>query len=354
MNRDATSESGSPCDDALDDGPPSGKPPRRTVLAAAAASAACPASPWSAFPPRSPAPAEAVKASGDVFQRVLFLHPVGGLAASESFDPSPAEAAAERRGPWGSIASTLPEVRLSQAFPRLAARLHRTALIRGVEDRSLATHARGWTSLKSALEAAVRPAVSEVAARPASPDSGAFGKGWIELPGPLPRDWAEPAQGAIRTRAVPRLRPLLERACAELAKPFAADSDHSDVDPPGSVAVHWPPTCWASGFDLHSAAGGGWESLAAQAAELDEGIAWLLDLWDRLPQLQQVALVVGSEIGRSSLLNRDGGRDHASSGRCLLFAGRGVPSGTLLDLRDAPSADLAGPGALRNWLAPRT
>lgn len=351
MNRDPNSESGSPCDDALDGGPPFGRPPRRMFLSAAGAFAAFPASPAAAFPLRSPASAEA---RGSGFERVLFLHLTGGLAPAESFDPAPEEAAAERRGPWGSIATTLPEVRLSQAFPKLAARLHRTALVRGVEDRSLATHERGWTSLKSALESAVRPAVSDVPACPVRSDAAAFGRGWLELPGPLPRDWAAPAGGATRLRTVPRLRRLLERAVAELAKPVADDSGSDRGPPPESVVVHWPPTCRASGFDLHKAAGGGWESLAVLAAELDEEIAWLLDVWERLPHLHQVTLAIGSEIGRSSLLNRDGGRDHDSSGRCLLFAGSGIPLGTLLDLRDSPSADLGNPGAIRNWFAPNS
>lgn len=60
---------------------------------------------------------------------VLFLQ--GGLSHFESFDPKP-NAPAEVRGEFGTIATTVPDVRFSEHLPLLAKRLNRFSVVRSV------------------------------------------------------------------------------------------------------------------------------------------------------------------------------------------------------------------------------
>jgi len=58
----------------------------------------------------------------------------GGPSHIDTFDPKP-QAPAEIRGEFGTWATTIPGVRVSEHLPMLASRLHRCALIRTVSHR---------------------------------------------------------------------------------------------------------------------------------------------------------------------------------------------------------------------------
>ncbi len=58
---------------------------------------------------------------------VILLLLVGGPSQLETWDPKP-DAPAEVRGPFGSIATRCPGVRISEHLPRMAARMDRLAL----------------------------------------------------------------------------------------------------------------------------------------------------------------------------------------------------------------------------------
>ena len=58
---------------------------------------------------------------------VILLMLVGGPSQLETWDPKP-DAPREIRGPFGSIATRVPGVRISEHLPRLAARMDRLAL----------------------------------------------------------------------------------------------------------------------------------------------------------------------------------------------------------------------------------
>ncbi len=62
---------------------------------------------------------------------VILLMLVGGPSQLETWDPKP-DAPREIRGPFGSIATRVPGVRISEHLPRLAARTDRLALVRSV------------------------------------------------------------------------------------------------------------------------------------------------------------------------------------------------------------------------------
>ncbi len=73
---------------------------------------------------------------------------VGGPSQLETWDPKP-EAPAEVRGPFRSIATKVPGVRISEHLPRLAARLDRLALVRSVHHDEAPIHETGHQLLQT-------------------------------------------------------------------------------------------------------------------------------------------------------------------------------------------------------------
>src|SRR5262249_56762228 len=63
----------------------------------------------------------------------------GGPSHLDTWDPKP-EAPAEVRGPFGSIATRVPGVRVSEHLPRQAGILDRLALVRSVDCRASTDH----------------------------------------------------------------------------------------------------------------------------------------------------------------------------------------------------------------------
>ena len=79
---------------------------------------------------------------------VILLMLVGGPSQLETWDPKP-DAAAEVRGPFGSIATTIPGVRISEHLPRLADRMDRVALIRSIHHDAAPIHETGHQLLQT-------------------------------------------------------------------------------------------------------------------------------------------------------------------------------------------------------------
>ncbi len=79
---------------------------------------------------------------------VILLLMVGGPSQLETFDPKP-DAPSEIRGPFGSIATRCPGVRISEHLPRLASRFDRVALIRSVSHDAAPIHETGHQLLQT-------------------------------------------------------------------------------------------------------------------------------------------------------------------------------------------------------------
>jgi hypothetical protein len=105
----------------------------------------------------------------------IFIMLEGGMSHLESWDPKP-NAPAEVRGEFGTIATTVPGLRVSEHLPRLARHAHRCNLIRSVHcdarnDHSPGMHLllTGWenTNAGVALETTnkVHPAQGSIIAR---------------------------------------------------------------------------------------------------------------------------------------------------------------------------------------------
>jgi hypothetical protein len=79
---------------------------------------------------------------------LIFLMLVGGPSQFETFDPKP-DAPAEIRGPFGSIATAVPGVRVNEHLPRLAQRLDRVALVRSLHHDAAPIHETGQQLLQT-------------------------------------------------------------------------------------------------------------------------------------------------------------------------------------------------------------
>lgn len=79
---------------------------------------------------------------------VILLLLVGGPSQLETFDPRP-DAPSEIRGPFRSIATRVPGIRISEHLPRLAARMDRVALVRSVHHGAAPIHETGHQLLQT-------------------------------------------------------------------------------------------------------------------------------------------------------------------------------------------------------------
>jgi uncharacterized protein (DUF1501 family) len=79
---------------------------------------------------------------------VILLLLVGGPSQLETFDPKP-DAPADVRGPFRSIATRCPGLRISEHLPRLARRMDRVALVRSVYHNGAPIHEVGHQLLQT-------------------------------------------------------------------------------------------------------------------------------------------------------------------------------------------------------------
>jgi hypothetical protein len=73
---------------------------------------------------------------------VILLLLVGGPSQLETFDPKP-DAPSGIRGPFRSIPTRVPGIRVSEHLPRLADRMDRVALVRSVHHDAAPIHESG-------------------------------------------------------------------------------------------------------------------------------------------------------------------------------------------------------------------
>jgi hypothetical protein len=79
---------------------------------------------------------------------VILLMLVGGPSQLETWDPKP-DAPVEIRGPFGSIATRVPGLRISEHLPRLAARMDRLAVVRSLHHDAAPIHETGLQLLQT-------------------------------------------------------------------------------------------------------------------------------------------------------------------------------------------------------------
>ncbi|MBL8794130.1 MAG: DUF1501 domain-containing protein [Planctomycetia bacterium] len=75
------------------------------------------------------------------YKSCILLWMDGGPSHIDTFDPKP-DAPADYRGPFGVIDTSVPGLRISEAFPQLSKHMHRGAVLRGMSTTEEAEHFR--------------------------------------------------------------------------------------------------------------------------------------------------------------------------------------------------------------------
>ncbi|MEO6810819.1 MAG: DUF1501 domain-containing protein, partial [Isosphaeraceae bacterium] len=179
---------------------------------------------------------------------VILLMLVGGPSQFETFDPKPA-APAEIRGPFGSISTSVPGVRLGEHLPRLARRMDRMTLIRSLHHDASPIHETGHQLIQTghlSRDGHDHPHVGSVAARmlgakndlppfvmvPGPIGNTGVGISHGQSAGPLGRAFdpfqvaADPASSGYDSRVVlDRARRFLDESAAPLDAPTLCLTD---------------------------------------------------------------------------------------------------------------------------------
>ena len=170
---------------------------------------------------------------------VILLLLVGGPSQLETWDPKP-DAPAEIRGPFRSIATRCPGVRISEHLPRVAARLDRLALIRSVHHDAAPIHETGHQLLQTGRLCRAgeeHPHLGSVVARLKGAKGGL--PPFTVLPGPIQRTgidiphgqsagWLGPACDPFQLGADPAAVDFDPRSALGRARSFLDDAVKHD------------------------------------------------------------------------------------------------------------------------------
>ncbi len=326
-------------------------------------------------------------AGGSAGGAVILIMMVGGPGQLDSFDPKP-DAPAEVRGPFGSIATALPGVRVSEHLPRVARRLDRLTLIRSLRHDHAPTHEVGLQLLGTG-GLGPRPHVGALAAcrlgseggvppfvilpRALGPTGANMDRG--QSPGPLGPDFGPFVLGD--DPASPRFDP---RSAWDRARRFVGEAPGlraSGGPGPGSgqpfelgaerpsaleaygrstfgrsclmarrlveagarmVVIHMAETVFdRPSWDNHGR--GPFSTFADQAENLlpdfDRGFSALVDDLGARGRLGSTLVVASGEFGRTPRINESGGRDHWPGAWSAVVAGGGMAGGRVIGATDA-------------------
>ena len=334
-------------------------------------------------------------AAGDRDRAVILLMLVGGPSQLETWDPKP-DAPVEVRGPFGTIETAVPGVRINEHLPRLARRMDRLTLIRSLTHDAAPIHETGHQLLQTGRlcrDGGEHPHVGSVVARvrgaqmtsrrssssPARSATRASGSRMASRrggsgPPSTPSTWRPTRllpimtperpltvlgsssttpracrarskdRAYVRSRATPgRLRP--ERRAPEVRDSFGRNTFGqscllaSRLVESGVrlVTVNMFTTVFNQvTWDCHGARP--FSTLDDYASTLlptfDVALSALLDDLDRRGLLESTLVVATGEFGRTPRLNAAGGRDHWPGVWSAVLAGGGTRGGNVIGASD--------------------
>ncbi len=331
-------------------------------------------------------------AAGDGDRSVILLMLVGGPSQLETWDPKP-DAPREVRGPFGTIETAVPGVRINEHLPRLARRMDRLTLIRSLSHDAAPIHETGHQLLQTgrlcrlgeepphvgSVVARVRGVRNELppfvvvpgpmgntgvgithgqsagvlgrsydpfhlSADPASADYDARGaldraRKFLDdapdLPGPGPHLLSRPTRGAFDLDAErAEVRDRFGRNTFGQSCLLASRLVDSGVR---LVTVNMFSTVFNEvTWDCHGSRP--FSTLDDYASTLlptfDVALSALLDDLHRRGRLESTLVVATGEFGRTPRLNAAGGRDHWPGVWSAVLAGGGTRGGTVIGASD--------------------
>jgi len=280
----------------------------------------------------------------------------GGASQLETFDPKP-HAPREVRGPLHSIGTSVPSLRFSECFPRLAERAHLLTVVRSLHHTDAPIHETGQQYLNSGqlirkaatpvtlgeevlasfaqrtgLPAALRVSTSATDPRQAIFSTGnhaAESPPLISLPNELPRTAGRsPGSKILHSTYGEHTFGIRFRAAARLAErgvrliqvnTFDQLEGERTWDAHGDSQIG-PATL----FDYRDTFG----------PQLDQALSALIDDLRQSGLWSQTLIVCTGEMGRSSSITAEKGRDHSVQAWSGILAGGSLPGGQVIGETD--------------------
>lgn len=296
---------------------------------------------------------------------VIQLVMLGGPSQIDTFDPKP-DASESIRGPFRSIATSVPGVRIGEHLPRIARLMDRLTLIRSLTHGSSPIHETGLQLIQTgrmATSSSAAPHFGAVAAHLlANPkDAPAF----AVLPGLLGPTGVSISQGQTAGHLGRRYEaevPVHHRY-SNLARAMGVNREHDgDQELYGNTAfgrdclrarrlveagtrvvtVNMATTVFNQvSWDCHGASP--FSSFDDYARVLmptfDRAFSALVEDLQRTGLLDTTLLIATGEFGRSPKINAQGGRDHWPGAWSALMVGSGVPGGRVIGKTDKHASE---------------
>lgn len=271
----------------------------------------------------------------------ILLLLTGGPSQLETWDPKP-DAPAEVRGPFGTIATRVPGIRIGEHLPRMAAIAHRWALVRSVHHTAAAIHETGMQLLQTGRLSrpdAEQPHFGAVLAQRFGPRrQGA--PPFVILPARLRNLGVNVSHGQGAGSLGPAHEPAvidrgrettLGERCEQARRLIEAGvrcvvvNMFHTLDDRVTWDCHADRRCLASTLDDYR---------RTLCPSFDRACATLIDDLHQRGLLDRTLVVAAGEFGRTPRLNRNGGRDHWPGVWSVLFAGGGVHGGQVIGASD--------------------
>jgi uncharacterized protein (DUF1501 family) len=280
---------------------------------------------------------------------VIFLMMVGGPSALETFDPKP-DATREVRGPFGSISTAVPGIRVGEHLPELARRMKKVSIIRSLHHDASPIHETGLQLLQTGqlcrTDDDALPFGSVIAGRLGQKQNA---PSFAILPGPIghtgvavPRGQAVGnAENAVAPRFVkPTGHDLaygqtsFGKGCLEARRLVESGAR--------AVVVNMYQTVFNTvSWDSHGTRGfATMDDLAREVIPtFDRAYSALIDDLEARGLLDSTLIVATGEFGRTPKINEHGGRDHWTGDWSGLIAGGKIPGGQLIGQSDRHAAE---------------
>ena len=262
----------------------------------------------------------------------------GGPSHIDTFDPKP-DATPDVRGEFKAIDTAVPGLKISEVFPKLAAVMNKTTLLRAVTSPE-ADHDRAASFRVRDLTPPDRLTLDRLRRRREMVRSlDGFAKEISDTPLTASRDqFTDQAYGLLTSTAAQAAfnvsteptevrdrygRTTIGQTCLLARRLVEAGVSFVTINDRGMGQLGW---------DTHQQ---NFPTIKnTLAPPIDQGVSTLINDLDERRLLDSTLILMMGEFGRTPKINPNAGRDHHGRANCALLAGGGLPRGVVLGKTD--------------------